>query len=467
MTAQKRTIFSALLSATALVAAVAIDSNDALATMNLTQVAGTGSQTTSGGSITQTQTSTKAVYTSTNLNAAAADTLDIEMANANPTGSIALINVTGGKTTFNGTLFSEGRVWIINPDGMLFHGAQIAVSSLLLSTAGLTDPTNTGFFNSPNENYDFNVAGSPTASITLDNTLVFASGVPNKGADIMIQAPAVRIINGSRLLTTGGNISLLAGQTFTVDFNGDGLLNFEAINVPVSQKVTGATSSIEVSGGSTVDAGFGTTTIGAVAFQDAVLDHVINLGGQTDNHTVTNPPTVVAMTNYTTNNTNAIINPTIANASPDQFTTNFRAYYEIIPPSTPPASTPTLTFNNDIIIPPLTRVLASFSDETVKDTVVDPAVANVAYERPYLVSLNDSVDNGTLTLAMADTGNATGGSPTNLNGLSPAGLANLAPAAGGDETSPQALNGLAPAAGGNGSAVSCANTALANPLGKC
>jgi hypothetical protein len=107
-------------------------------------------------------------------------------------------------------------------------------------------------------------------------------------------------VNGSSISAqdAGGSIALGVAQSFSVDFNGDGLINF-AVVTPVEQKIPGLTSSLTVNN-STVQAavpvpGYGVSQISiqALVDKDAVLDHVVNLGGEYyDTPGVYNSPTV-------------------------------------------------------------------------------------------------------------------------------------------------------------------------------
>jgi hypothetical protein len=86
---------------------------------------------------------------------------------------------------------------------------------------------------------------------------------------------------------------------------------------------------------------------------------------------------------------------------------------------------------------------------------VNPGIANVTYARPYLVSLNDSIASGKLTLLNPSAGDP-GNSITNIGDLSPA--------AGGNYQD-DVLGSLSPSAGGSlaaggPSGVNCANAYL-------
>lgn len=464
-------------------------------------------------------------------------------------------DMSGHMTYFDGNLQSNGKVWIINPNGMLFDKhANVQVGGLLLSTANITDDKMGGDCcecptGACKDRYEFDQAAPNQANAVItingahietvvggtDRKLFDPSSAPG---DVIIQAPAVALTptdfanprgKGVRIKTNGGSFIMASGQTFTVDFNGDGLVNYSTyyVDTPVTQKVTGAPTDfiwskddaqvpVGTEGGAeagksnimvgadtiidTTSAGsFGeakalvnTGSSGHVKFvakvdPEAVMDHVINLGGEfsnfenylssdgsrtyeedLENARITNfetasveinsqapKPTCPATSEPTSPpETNEPTNPPETSeptSPPDDEPTNPPTSAPTPAPTTAPApSIAPQTFERRI--DPLSRPLTSAGDETIKDTTVDPKHNNVTYERPYLVNLNTSIADGKLTLLSG--GN--GGSPTNLG--------NLTPAAGGNSGDGSEFNDLAPAAGGSGAKVgngiSCANSFL-------
>ena len=383
-----------------------------------------------------TQTSAKSVIDWTGagaFNTTAGQTVKFVQPTAT---SISLNRISGGPTSFNGSLLANGKVWLINPDGMLFGStSSVNVNSLLLSTAGISNATGSGFFTNPTSHYNFDQAGNPTARIKLDHSMLSLQGNPAQGGDLLILAPQVTVTNGSQVLTLGGKMQLLAGETFTADFYGDGLINYAVINSAVSTKVTGSTSSVEVSNGSSLQ--FGTVTVGALIKQDAVLDHVINLGGQYETGTynlATNPEHVVLKVTSHVYET-IIPNPVVNN-----------------PPPLVTIASNADAFTNTTS---LTRHTVSLGDESVRDTTVNPSVSNVSYERPYRVDLPTSLEGGALTLLAPSAGPSAAAAPSANS------LANLTPSAGGDNAAASGnLADLTPAEGGSDKMANCANSFL-------
>ncbi len=401
--------------------------------INLTS-ASPGTTISSTATTTTANQGAKAFYESTNLDVLAGHSLTFN-STAGSSG-VSLVHITGGQTNIGGNITSNAALWLWNGDGIVVHsGSTINAASLLLTTAGVTDPTGAGFLTNPTNTYNFNAAGNPTAFISVDHGIITATGTGAIGGDIIILAPQVTVENGAKLQSAGGQIQLLGGETMTADFAGDGLLNFAVINNPVTTKATnGATSTVEVTNGSVLHGG--QVTVGVRIFQDAVLDHVINLGGQYE---------VGGYTNKATNPQHVDVKSTAG-------TTNV---YEVVLPS-PTATTTTSAADAVGITSDLTRSLTSLGDETVKDTTVNPNVSNVSYERPYRTNLANNV--GNLNLLSPAAGGNEGGSPVSLG--------NLSPSAGGNNTQNTAdnnnLGNLSPAAGGTGKAVNCGNSYLGN-----
>ncbi|HEX8528304.1 filamentous hemagglutinin N-terminal domain-containing protein, partial [Allosphingosinicella sp.] len=124
--------------------------------------------------------------------------------------SIALNRVTGqDPSAILGSLSANGRVFLINPNGILFGtGAEVNVGGLVASTLDMSDADLMA------GRYRFSGSGGAVlnqGSITADGGYVALLGasVSNEG---LIQANL-------------GNVTLAAGDAMTMDVAGDGLLN--------------------------------------------------------------------------------------------------------------------------------------------------------------------------------------------------------------------------------------------------
>ena len=181
--------------------------------------------------------------------------------------SIALNRVRGGQASLiDGILTANGNVWLINPNGVLFgKGAQVNVRGLIATTS---DINNEDFmagrysFNKPTDNIDAAIVNQGRIEVTDGGSVVLAGHrVSNKGS---IKA---------RL----GHVVLASGDTFTMDFDGDGLLQFD-IGDPVQQSTSKDQTEALVanSGQITVDGGIVEMT---AKTRNTMVERVINMEG--------------------------------------------------------------------------------------------------------------------------------------------------------------------------------------------
>ncbi|HLP09023.1 MAG TPA: YDG domain-containing protein [Opitutaceae bacterium] len=126
--------------------------------------------------------------------------------------AIALNRVTGGDPSqILGTLNANGRVFLLNPAGIVFGAtAHVNVGSLVASTLSLSDADFLAGRNS------FTSSGA-TGRITNEGAITAAPG-----GVIAFLAPVIR--NDGTLTAPGGDIALAAGDQVDVDFAGDGRL---------------------------------------------------------------------------------------------------------------------------------------------------------------------------------------------------------------------------------------------------
>ncbi len=126
--------------------------------------------------------------------------------------SVALNRVVGADpSNIMGSLSSNGKVFLVNPNGILFgQGASVNVGGLVASTLAITDA------NFMANNYKFSSAG--TGSVANQGTINAADGgyVALLGANVSNQG-----VIAARL----GTVTLAAGNAVTLDMAGDKLLN--------------------------------------------------------------------------------------------------------------------------------------------------------------------------------------------------------------------------------------------------
>ena len=141
--------------------------------------------------------------------------------------SVALNRVLGADPSqIFGSLSANGKVFLINPNGVLFgQGAQVNVGGLVASTLNLSDAD---FMNG---RYDF--AGT-SAAVLNRGSITAADG----GYVAMLGA---HVSNQGTIVARLGTVALAAGEAVTLDVAGDGLLNV-TIN-------TGAVNALVENGG--------------------------------------------------------------------------------------------------------------------------------------------------------------------------------------------------------------------------
>lgn len=186
--------------------------------------------------------------------------------------AVSLDRVTGGSaSTIAGSLTANGQVILINSAGVLFtSSASVNLSGLIATTSDIADS-------------DF-MAGklafgkaSPTATASVINqgTINIASG----GYAVL---SAAAVANTGTIQAKLGSVVLAGATAFTVDFDGDGLLQYA-----VTQGVgTSPGASALVEQGGTISADGGQVLLTARAAQ-GVVQHVINMDGVIEANNVT------------------------------------------------------------------------------------------------------------------------------------------------------------------------------------
>lgn len=213
-----------------------------------TVTSGAAAITTNGSTTTINQSTNKAIINWQSFSIAAGEKVQFIQPGAT---SVALNRVVGNSASnIYGTLSANGRVFLINPNGILFApGAQVNVGGLVASTLNIAD---SDFLSG---NYTFVGSGGSVinqGTITAsDHAVLIGQQVKNEGVI------AARVT------------ALAAGSKVGLDFNGDKLLN-----------VTVDTGAL---GGSAVNTGTITAAGGLVIMsagtKDALLNTVVNNSG--------------------------------------------------------------------------------------------------------------------------------------------------------------------------------------------
>src|SRR5437879_4316714 len=185
--------------------------------------------------------------------------------------SVVLHRVTGGlgPSEILGTLTANGRVFLINRDGILFGPSSVVNTAGFLATTH--DIRNADFMAG---RYNFNIPGRPDASIVNQGSITATSG----GFAALV-APGVR--NTGTITATLGTVSLASGNTFTLDLYGDKLIQLAPGDEIASKVIDVATgkplSSLVINEGA-IKANGGRIELSAVAVRQ-VVDSVINNTG--------------------------------------------------------------------------------------------------------------------------------------------------------------------------------------------
>src|SRR5215470_4114308 len=241
------------------------------------QVVG-GSATIQGqgtSTVTVTQSSQNAIINWNTFSIGAGEKTNINMPNAS---SVGLERVTGnlGPSTINGSLWSNGILFLVNPNGIMFgQGAQVNVGGLLATTH---DIKNSDFMAG---RYNFNISGNPAASIVNQGSITAA-----QGGFAALVAPGVR--NSGTITATLGTVGLAAGNGFTLDMYGDKLITLavgDSVAGQVTDVATGQPLTSLVGNSGKLSANGGKVEITAAAAK-TVVDSVINNTGVIEANTI-------------------------------------------------------------------------------------------------------------------------------------------------------------------------------------
>ncbi|MEP9360250.1 filamentous hemagglutinin N-terminal domain-containing protein [Sphingomonas sp. KR3-1] len=151
--------------------------------------------------------------------------------------SVAVNRVTGGGpgSEIAGQLSANGRIVILNPNGVQFsNGSVVNVGSLIASTG---DIDTNAFMAGGN----LDITGATGGEIVVNGNINITAG--NLGLAAFV-APTVR--NSGVITATAGRVQLGGGTAFTLDLAGDGLLS---IGVPASSALVQNNGQIFAEGG--------------------------------------------------------------------------------------------------------------------------------------------------------------------------------------------------------------------------
>ena len=165
-------------------------------------------------------------------------------------------DLSGATSQIHGRLSANGRVFLQNAAGVLIGtDGSVDVGAFVATTA---DIVNSDFMAG---DFRFSGAGDAGAAVTNLGTIEVDSG----GVVALIGG---QVSNAGVIRASAGKVALAAAETFTLDFDGDGLLSFAADSV--LQQAGGVDQSGEVTGG---------TVLLTARTAEQVLDNVVNLSG--------------------------------------------------------------------------------------------------------------------------------------------------------------------------------------------
>ena len=171
-----------------------------------------------------------------------------------------LLRVVSGKPSeILGSLQANGKVMLVNPNGVFFgQNSKVDVAGMIASTADTSDAD----FLAGKTN--LSIAGKPDAKIVNKGSITAA-----QGGLVALVAPSVR--NDGVIEANLGTVALASAETASVDFYGDNLYSFA-----LDKETSSAAAGVENNG--IISAGGGKVLLTAKVAKN-VVDNVINNTG--------------------------------------------------------------------------------------------------------------------------------------------------------------------------------------------
>lgn len=237
----------------------------------------TGGQVTAGaGTINQVGTVTTINQQTQNMaidwhsfNVRANEAVNFNQPNAS---AITLNRVTGlESSSILGSLTANGKVFILNPNGILFGtGAQVNVGGLVASTLNLS---NANFMAG-----NFNFAGNGTGSVVNNANINIA-----EGGTLAFIAPVVK--NNGTIVANNGNVLLAAADDVTLTLQDGNMVSY-TLNKGSVQSMIDSGGLIQANGGHVIITAKG---------QDALSKSAINHTGIIEAQSVSNKNGVIEL----------------------------------------------------------------------------------------------------------------------------------------------------------------------------
>ncbi|MFS2101496.1 filamentous hemagglutinin N-terminal domain-containing protein [Variovorax sp. Varisp85] len=166
--------------------------------------------------------------------------------------SVLLNRVTGNElSTIAGQLNANGRIVLVNPNGVLFsQGATVNVGGLIASTLAMTT-SDADFLNENTRRFTFERADDNVATVINAGRITATGGGP-----VVLMGATVantRVgddANSGRIAADGGTVALASGRKVTLDLAGDGLTNIViSTDTMATHASVGNTGTLQADGG--------------------------------------------------------------------------------------------------------------------------------------------------------------------------------------------------------------------------
>lgn len=182
-----------------------------------------------------------------------------------PSASSVALNriLTQDPSQIHGSITANGRVFLINPNGIIFGASsRINVGSLVASSLDIAD------VDAVTGRYTFNTAAIRSGAISNSGQITAADG----GSVTLLGGS---VVNNGLIVADYGSVNLGAGRAATLHFDGDGLVRFQ-IDACLLPDSSGATAAVDNTGEIRADGG--QVLLTARAASDVIARAVNNEG---------------------------------------------------------------------------------------------------------------------------------------------------------------------------------------------
>ncbi|MGB9430079.1 MAG: hypothetical protein WCC11_09465, partial [Gammaproteobacteria bacterium] len=228
-------------------------------------VAGQGNITSPNANTTLiNQQSNRLVIDWTSFNLASNETVQFNQ----PSVSAAALNriLSQNPSQIFGSIIANGQVYLLNPNGIIFgKTAMVNVGGLFATGLNISNSD----FMSGKLNF--------AAPAGQDGGYVINHGVLQAADGGSINLIGSSVFNDGIIIANLGQVNMAAGSAVTVDFNGDGLMQFQ-VNGAVLHKMVDAQSGAAVTNAGRIEANGGTVVMTAAVAEQVLMQAVNNSG---------------------------------------------------------------------------------------------------------------------------------------------------------------------------------------------